>query len=89
MTRWRREQVGLVFQSFGLLPTLSAFENIELLLRIKKLPAKERNERTKACIDLVGLARWMHHRPYELSGGQQQRIAIAARSRQQPQDHPG
>jgi ABC-type lipoprotein export system ATPase subunit len=77
LTLWRREQIGLVFQSFGLLPTLSAYENIELLLRIKGDDAKARHQRAMECLELVGLSRWRDHRPYELSGGQQQRVAIA------------
>jgi len=77
LTQWRREQLGFVFQSFGLLPTLSAYENVELMLRIKGVGARERHERATYCLDLVGLRKWMDHRPYELSGGQQQRVAIA------------
>ena len=77
LTRWRREQIGLVFQSFGLLPTLSAYENIELLLRIKGDEYQERHQRALQCLDLVGLGKWRDHRPYEMSGGQQQRVAIA------------
>ncbi len=77
LARWRREQIGLVFQSFSLLPTLSAYENIELMLRIQGEEKKERRERTLACLEQVGLRQWMHHRPYEMSGGQQQRVAIA------------
>jgi ABC-type lipoprotein export system ATPase subunit len=77
LTQWRREQLGFVFQSFGLLPTLSAYENVELMLRIKGTNAKERHERSMYCLDLVGLRKWVDHRPYELSGGQQQRVAIA------------
>jgi putative ABC transport system ATP-binding protein len=77
LTEWRRERIGLVFQSFSLLPTLSAYENVELLLRIKGARARERHTRTLACLDLVGLTKWLHHRPYEMSGGQQQRVAIA------------
>ncbi len=77
LTRWRREQLGFVFQSFGLLPTLSAYENVELMLRIKGVGGRKRHERTAYCIDLVGLTKWTDHRPYELSGGQQQRVAIA------------
>ena len=76
-TRWRRERVGFVFQSFGLLPTLSAYENVELILRIAGMPEKKRHERAVECLKLVGLDKWIHHRPYELSGGQQQRLAIA------------
>jgi putative ABC transport system ATP-binding protein len=77
LTAWRRDQVGLVFQSFGLLPTLSAYENIELLLRIKGEEYEARNRRTLECLEIVGLGRWKDHRPFEMSGGQQQRVAIA------------
>ena len=77
LTVWRREQIGLIFQSFGLLPTLSAYENIELLLRIKGDDYDKRHKRTLECLELVGLSRWQGHRPYEMSGGQQQRVAIA------------
>jgi len=77
LTHWRREQVGFVFQSFGLLPTLSAYENIELMLRLKGTSPQANHERTMACLELVGLNKWSHHRPYEMSGGQQQRVAIA------------
>ena len=77
LTRWRREQIGLVFQSFGLLPTLSAYENIELLLRIKGDAYEARHQRALDCLELVGLSKWRDHRPYEMSGGQQQRVAIA------------
>ncbi len=77
LTQWRREQLGFVFQSFGLLPTLSAYENVELMLRIKGVRARKRHERAMYCLDLVGLRKWIDHRPYELSGGQQQRVAIA------------
>lgn len=77
LTRWRRKEVGFIFQSFGLLPTLSAYENIELMLRIANMPGKEKRKRTMELLELVGLSKWMHHRPYELSGGQQQRVAIA------------
>jgi putative ABC transport system ATP-binding protein len=74
---WRRRELGFIFQSFGLLPTLSAYENVDLMLRLVDTPSKERRERTLHCIDLVGLGKWMHHRPYEMSGGQQQRVGIA------------
>ena len=77
MTTWRREKVGFVFQSFGLLPTLSAYENVELILRIAGASSRERHDRAVECLKLVGLSKWIHHRPYELSGGQQQRLAIA------------
>jgi ABC-type lipoprotein export system ATPase subunit len=77
LTKWRRERVGFIFQSFGLLPTLSAYENVELILRIIGTRAKDRRERSMYCLDLVGLGKWADHRPYEMSGGQQQRVAIA------------
>ena len=77
LTRWRRDQVGFIFQSFGLLPSLSAFENVELILRMSGVKSKERQEKAMTCLELVGLTRWMAHRPFELSGGQQQRVAIA------------
>ena len=76
-TRWRAQQVGFIFQSFGLLPTLSAYENVELMLRIAGKGRKLRHDRTLYCLNLVGLTKWVHHRPPELSGGQQQRVAIA------------
>ena len=74
---WRRHELGFVFQSFGLLPTLSAYENVDLMLRLVDVPSKERRARTLECIELVGLTKWMHHRPHEMSGGQQQRVGIA------------
>ena len=77
LTVWRREQIGLVFQSFGLLPTLSAYENIELLLRIKGDDYDVRHKRALECLEIVGLSKWKDHRPFEMSGGQQQRVAIA------------
>ena len=77
VTRWRRERVGFIFQSFGLSPTLSAFENVELMLRIAGKSSKIRLDRTNYCLDLVGLMKRKDHRPDEMSGGQQQRVAIA------------
>jgi putative ABC transport system ATP-binding protein len=77
LTEWRRKEVGFIFQSFGLIPTLSAYENVELMLRIASTPRKERHARTMYVLNLMGLTKWIQHRPYELSGGQQQRVAIA------------
>lgn len=74
---WRRHELGFVFQSFGLLPTLSAYENVDLMLRLIDVPSRERRERTLECIELVRLTKWMHHRPHEMSGGQQQRVGVA------------
>ncbi len=84
LTRWRREQIGLVFQSFSLLPTLSAYENVELMLRLSGGSLAERHRRALACLELVGLKKWDQHRPYEMSGGQQQRVAIARALANQP-----
>jgi ABC-type lipoprotein export system ATPase subunit len=77
LTRWRGKQVGFVFQSFGLLPTLSAFENVELMLRLTGQGVDRGRQRAMYCLELVGLKKWVRHRPYEMSGGQQQRVAIA------------
>jgi len=73
----RRREIGFVFQSFGLLPLLSAYENVELPLRIAGWKRHDREQRTKDCLSLVGLSRRANHRPYELSGGERQRVAIA------------
>ena len=77
MTAFRRHTVGFVFQSFGLLPLLSAAENVELALRIAGAGIRERGERTRELLRLVGLAERSSHRPYEMSGGEQQRVAVA------------
>jgi putative ABC transport system ATP-binding protein len=77
LTQIRRHKIGFVFQSFGLLPLLSAFENVELPLRIAGTGTREREERTREALEIVGLWSRARHRPYELSGGEQQRIAIA------------
>lgn len=77
LTAWRRQQVGFIFQSLGLLPALSAYENVELILRMNGVKSKERHQIALECLELVGLTKWVDHRPYELSGGQQQRVAIA------------
>jgi len=73
-----RRQIGFIFQSFALLPTASAYENVELGLRLaRRVPRHEWDTRVRRSLDAVGLMPWLHHRPYELSGGQQQRVAIA------------
>ncbi len=77
LTQLRRRTIGFVLQSFGLLPLLSTYENVELPLRIANWKRAERQKRTEECIKLVGLAGRAKHRPYELSGGEQQRVAIA------------
>jgi putative ABC transport system ATP-binding protein len=73
----RRRRIGYVFQSFGLLPILSAAENVGVPLRLVKADPRVRDERVAELLDLVGLAAHAGQRPYELSGGQQQRVAIA------------
>ena len=77
LTEMRRRRVGFVFQSFGLLPLLSAYENVELALRIAGTGVRERRRRASELLEAVGLAGRARHRPYELSGGEQQRVAIA------------
>ena len=73
----RRERIGFVFQSFGLIPLLSAFENVELPLHIGGVSWRERRRRANEALELVNLSGRAGHRPYELSGGEQQRVAIA------------
>lgn len=77
LTQIRRNRLGFVFQGFGLLPLLSAFENVELPLRISGIGNRERRQRTIEALEMVGLSKRSSHRPYELSGGEQQRVAIA------------
>ena len=77
LVQLRRQRIGFVFQSHALLPTYSARENVDLMLRLASVPRQERQTRTEQVLQLVGLGKWLDHRPYELSGGQQQRVAIA------------
>ena len=77
LTELRRRNIGFVFQSFALMPTMSAYENVELPLRMIGVNRRERRQRVMECLELVGLTRWAKHRPQEMSGGQQQRVAIA------------
>ena len=73
-----RRQIGFIFQSFALMPTASAYENVELGLRLSgEAPRGEWDARIRRCLGAVGLTQWIDHRPYEMSGGQQQRVAIA------------
>ncbi|GAB3171802.1 ABC transporter ATP-binding protein [Myceligenerans halotolerans] len=73
----RQGQIGYVFQSFGLVPVLSAAENVEVPLRLRRVAPAERAERVRAALEAVGLGEHAEQRPYELSGGQQQRVGIA------------
>lgn len=74
---FRRQYVGFVFQSYNLLPTLTALENVTLPLIFKGVPVKERNEQAMEMLKAVGLEERAQHKPHEMSGGQQQRVSIA------------
>ncbi|GAA2577259.1 ABC transporter ATP-binding protein [Winogradskya consettensis] len=77
LSQLRRDKVSYVFQTFGLIPVLSAAENVGAPLRLARTPAADREQRVRLLLDLVGLADHAEQRPGELSGGQQQRVAIA------------
>lgn len=74
---WRNQNVGFVFQTFNLIPVLTAYENVAFALSILNIPAEEERRRTMAILDEVGLSGMENRRPNRLSGGQQQRVAIA------------
>ncbi len=77
LAEWRNQNVGFVFQSFNLIPVLTAYENVELPLLLTDLDRSERRRQVETALGLVGLAERSHHRPDQMSGGQQQRVAIA------------
>jgi putative ABC transport system ATP-binding protein len=77
LTRYRRHQAGMIFQSFNLIPSRTALENVELPLVFSNVDRKERRRRAAELLDKVGLAHRAGHRPPELSGGEQQRVAVA------------
>jgi putative ABC transport system ATP-binding protein len=77
IAHWRNEHVGFVFQSFNLIPVLTALENVELPLKLTNLNKKERMDHAANSLKLVGLGDRMGHLPRQLSGGQEQRVAIA------------
>lgn len=77
VTLFRSLNVGFVFQSYNLIPTLNAMENVTLGLMLKGVPKKEYEEAAKRVLNLVGLGDRLHHKPNQLSGGQQQRVSIA------------
>ncbi|MGN1112913.1 MAG: ABC transporter ATP-binding protein [Acutalibacteraceae bacterium] len=80
----RNSTIGFVFQSFNLIPTLTAFENVELPLKYRGISKNERKRLTLSALDEVGLSERAHHNPSQLSGGQQQRVAIARAIASQP-----
>ena len=75
--KWRNTHIGYVFQTFNLIPVLTAFENVEMPLLLTKLNAKDRRDHVMTALRLVGLEDRVHHLPKQLSGGQEQRVAIA------------
>ena len=77
LVRFRRERVGFIFQSFNLLGTLNAVENVALPLTFRGVDKKTRNEKAVQMLKMVGLSSHMKHRPNEMSGGQQQRVGVA------------
>jgi len=77
LATWRNVHVGFVFQTFNLIPVLTAFENVELPLLLTKLSTRERKEHVMTALKLVGLEDRVQHYPRQLSGGQEQRVAIA------------
>jgi putative ABC transport system ATP-binding protein len=77
VARWRNSHIGFVFQSFNLIPVLTALENVELPLRLTRLPKSDRRNRAQKALELVGLGDRLDHTPRQLSGGQEQRVAIA------------
>jgi putative ABC transport system ATP-binding protein len=85
LVRLRREKIGFVFQAFGLVPILTAAENIEVPLRLRNEHPGARTKRVGELLELVGLAGRARHRPYELSGGEQQRVAIVRALANRPQ----
>ena len=77
LATWRNAHIGYIFQTFNLIPVLTAFENVELPLLLTKLSKAERRRNVTTALELVGLADRMSHQPRQLSGGQEQRVAIA------------
>jgi putative ABC transport system ATP-binding protein len=77
LANWRSEHVGFIFQTYNLIPVLTAYENVELPLTLTRLSRRERDEHVKAALEVVGLSDRLHHFPRQLSGGQEQRVSIA------------
>ena len=85
LAEMRRDRIGYVFQTFNLLPVLTAFENVEYPLLLQDVPEEERRELCKVALQKVGLERKQDHTPAQLSGGQRQRVAIARALVKKPQ----
>ena len=85
---WRNSHIGYIFQTFNLIPVLTAFENVELPLLLTKLSKAERRKNTETALELVGLGDRMNHQPRQLSGGQEQRVAIARAIVADPRSSP-
>jgi putative ABC transport system ATP-binding protein len=77
LAAYRRTTVGFIYQSFQLIPSMTALQNVELPMIFSRLPQAERMERARSLLCLIGLEKRIHHRPVELSGGQRQRVAVA------------
>lgn len=77
LTAFRGSRIGFIFQNCSLIPSLTAYENVELVLRYRRMRRSERSDRVTRALNLVGLARRMHHLPGQLSGGQRQKAAVA------------
>lgn len=75
--RFRRHEIGFVYQTIALVSLMTAYENVDFRMRVAGLPVADREERVEECLHLVGLAERLTHRPFEMSGGEQQRVAIA------------
>ena len=77
LAKWRNRNIGFIFQFYNLIPVLTALQNVELPLLLTNLSRRERSERARTALKLVGLVDWSKHYPRQLSGGQEQRVAIA------------
>jgi putative ABC transport system ATP-binding protein len=77
LSKWRARNIGFVFQLYNLIPVLTAIQNVELPLLLVRMSGRERKDRAKKALELVGLADRLEHYPRQLSGGQEQRVAIA------------
>ena len=85
LARIRREKIGFIFQTFNLIPTLTALENVELPMKLNGKKASEARERAKELLKIVGLEKRLDHLPSQLSGGEQQRVAIARALANEPE----